>query len=318
MRSPLFFRSSKPFCVSIAPQVNVTAGESIPEFICILFEALDVFMRLSWMNLCPKHILRPRSEKRWAYINLLVVLYIFIDLILNITANFSLEFIIPVRPFLFILINPILRREVRGFFRPPPFPFFFEFRLFFGGNYFLFFFSRDPRVSRKWSHISKASSDAYKRLFSLPFAQVACLIRSIYEILPIFRLYFLVVFFTAICAMLLFGDTEKMDRIGSDSFLDEIVGDNYWFILRSVITMFVFVSSAENYPNGSSLSLSFSFGACRTGVHQKLNSCLRGNPSIFAVGTFIFHSDRFRWIIHFNGDDNGYFRRCFHKKRSSK
>ncbi len=136
----------------------------------------------------------------------MVLLYILSDLAVNLSCEMSIEYMIPVRPLLLILMNNTLRREV------------------------------------------------------------ATLTRSILEILPVLRMYGLVVVFVGIMAFILFGDSEhnklalrleledterlyQRSNSTDSSLYDELEGnmDSFWFSFRSILTMFVFVSSAENY-----------------------------------------------------------------------
>lgn len=121
---------------------------AIMEFCLLLIEFFDVIIRILWIHLCPTHVLRAKSERLYAYLNLFTLIYIGCDLIVNITLAISIEYLIPVRPLLLILMNNALRREV------------------------------------------------------------ATLIGSIYEILPILKMYGLVVLFCGIMAFIIFGDIE--------------------------------------------------------------------------------------------------------------
>ena len=51
--------------------IELDPKEAIPEFCLLFIELTDVFIKIAWMNMCPQHILRPKSEKRYAYLNLL-------------------------------------------------------------------------------------------------------------------------------------------------------------------------------------------------------------------------------------------------------
>ena len=126
----------------------MTKEQAIPEFILLAIEFFDVMVRILWIHLCPSHILRAKSEKLYAYLNFFTIIYIGCDLIINLTIHKSIEYLIPVRPLLLILMNDALRREV------------------------------------------------------------ATLIKSIYEILPILQMYGLVVIFCGIMAFIIFGDVQ--------------------------------------------------------------------------------------------------------------
>ena len=157
----------------------------LPEVVCLLFELFDVSMRLSWMRLCKFHVLRPKHEKRYGYLQLAIVVYIAFDLVLNLLCQVSLEYLIPVRPILLIIINPTLRSEL------------------------------------------------------------ATLIKSIRDIAPVLGVYAMVVLVCGIFAQNLFGFRYKEMVNGEPS---EFEG-KFLFVLRSSLTMFVFVSSGENYTD---------------------------------------------------------------------
>ena len=63
------------------------AWDSTIEFFFMCFEFSDVIMRYLAFEYTGGHILVPYSEKRFIYANFGVVLYIFVDWIVNLAAN---------------------------------------------------------------------------------------------------------------------------------------------------------------------------------------------------------------------------------------
>ena len=83
---------------------------------------------------------------------------------------------------------------------------------------------------------------------------------SIWNVLPILRVYFMVLLFFSISAQILYGDfeynkyllkietnKEEIDKEYIEEYIEDM--NNYWFILRSFITIFIFICSGENYTD---------------------------------------------------------------------
>ena len=145
--------------VFVGIDLSIMPLSALPEFGLLCIEFFDVIIRIFWIKMCPTHILRPKSEKFYAYLNLLALVYIAFDLILALCIHKSLEYLVPIRPILLILMNHTLRREVTA------------------------------------------------------------LIQSIWAIVPVLKMYGLVVLFVGILGFVLFGDTVKTVKISLTSFI---------------------------------------------------------------------------------------------------
>jgi hypothetical protein len=110
-----YLRGDKVTQVGVAKlhlAIKPTAWDSTIEFFFILFELMDVGMRYFRHYYSGGHILFPQSEVYYLYANFAVVFYIFVDWIISLAAKMSIEFILPVRPMLLVLMNRTLRMEL--------------------------------------------------------------------------------------------------------------------------------------------------------------------------------------------------------------